>query len=114
MKGIFWNCEGFADTKKYRFLSDLTKEKDLDFIALSETGRANFPQSTLNNICAGRDFLWHYMAPRGRSDGMILGINPLTFDIGQIEEGYFLFGSNYDIRRMTSSLIKSQYMAQLS
>ena len=29
------------------------------------------------------------MAPRGRSGGMILGINPLTFDIGQIEEGYF-------------------------
>jgi len=29
------------------------------------------------------------MAPRGRSGGMILGINPLTFDIGQIEEGDF-------------------------
>jgi len=29
------------------------------------------------------------MAPRGRSGGMILGINPLTFDIGQIEERYF-------------------------
>jgi hypothetical protein len=47
MKGIFWNCNGFADPKKYRFLSDLTKEKNLDFIVLSETGRANFPQSTL-------------------------------------------------------------------
>jgi exonuclease III len=89
MKGIFWNCNGFADLKKYRFLSDLTKEKNLDFIALSETGRANFSQSTLNNICAGRDFLWHCMAPRGRSGGMMLGINPLIFDIGQIEEGDF-------------------------
>jgi len=89
MKGIFWNCNGFADCKKYRFLSDLTKEKNLDFIALSETGRANFPQSTLNNICAGRDFIWHCMAPRGRSCGMILGIHLLTFDIGEIEEGEF-------------------------
>ena len=76
-------------TKKYRFLSDLTKEKNLDFIAVSETGRANFPQSTLNTICAGSDFLWHGMAPRGRSGGMILGVNLLTFDIGQIEEGDF-------------------------
>jgi hypothetical protein len=57
MKGIFWNCNGFADTKKYRFLFDLTKEKNLDFIALSETRRASFPQFTLNNICTGRDFL---------------------------------------------------------
>jgi len=29
------------------------------------------------------------MAPRGRSGGMILGVNLLTFDIGQIEEGDF-------------------------
>ena len=91
MKGFFWNYNGFADSKKYRFLSDLTREKDLDFIALSETGRATFPQSTLNNICAGRDFLWHCKAPRGRSGGMILGINLLTFDIGQIDEGDFFY-----------------------
>ena len=30
------------------------------------------------------------MAPRGRSGGMILGVNLLTFDIEQIEEGDFL------------------------
>jgi len=88
MKGIFWNSNGFADKKK-RFLSDLTKEKNLDFIAVSKTGRANFLQSTLNNISTGRDFLWHGIAPRGRSGGMILGVNLLTFDIGQIEEGDF-------------------------
>jgi hypothetical protein len=75
--------------QKNRFLSDLTKEKNLDFIALLETGRANFPQSTLKNIYAGRDFLWHCMAPRGRSGGMILGINLSTFDIGQIEGDFF-------------------------
>jgi hypothetical protein len=42
-KGFFWNCNGFAYVKKYRFLVELTKEKSLDFIALSETGRANIP-----------------------------------------------------------------------
>jgi hypothetical protein len=45
------------------------------------------------------------MAPRGRSGGMILGVNPLIFDIGQIEEGDFLFVSNYDIGKMILSLI---------
>jgi hypothetical protein len=89
MKGVFWNCNGFTDPKKYRFLSDLTKEKNLDFIALSKTGTTNFPQSTLNNICAGRDFLWHCTAPQGQSGGMILGINLLTFDIGEIQVGDF-------------------------
>jgi len=55
MKGVFWNCNGLADAKKYKFLSDLTKEKNLDFIDLSETGRPSFSQHTLNTICAGRD-----------------------------------------------------------
>jgi hypothetical protein len=70
-------------------LYEFTKEKNLDFIVLSKTGRANFPQTTLNNICIGRDFLWHCMALKGRSGGMILGIHLLTFDIGEIEEGDF-------------------------
>ena len=91
MKGIFWNCNGFADSKKYRFLSDLTKEKSLDFITLSETGRDNFSNNTLNTICAGRDFIRHCKAPRGRSGGKLLGVHLLTFDIGAIEEGDFFY-----------------------
>jgi hypothetical protein len=31
MKGIFWNGNGFADPKKYKFLSDLTKEKKISW-----------------------------------------------------------------------------------
>ena len=34
--------------------------------------------------------MWHCMAPRGRSGGMLLGVNLLSFDIGEIEEGDFL------------------------
>ena len=89
MKGIFWNCNGFADQKKYRFLSELVKEKNLDFMALSETGRTSIPQNTLNNICAGKDYLWHTKAPVGHSGGMLVGVNLTTFDIGEIEEGEF-------------------------
>jgi len=112
MKGIFWNCNGFADGKKYRFLSDLTKDKSLDFIALSETGRASFPQNTLNTICAGRDFIWHCMAPHGRSGGLILGVHLLTFDVGEIEEGDFLSVLNYDTKNMILNLILFQFMVR--
>lgn len=87
MKGIFWNCNGLGDHKKHKFLNDLNKEKGLDFIALSETGRSTFSDSFLNNLCAGKDFLWHCKPPIGRSGGMLLGVNLMTFDIGEIEEG---------------------------
>lgn len=38
-----------------------------------------------------KNFLWHAKPPKGRSGGMLIGINLLTFDVGEIEEGeYFV------------------------
>jgi exonuclease III len=87
MRGIFWNCNGFRDPKKFRFISDLTKEKSLDFIALLETRRKSFTSPFLKNLCAGRDFIWHVKEHRGRSGGILLGIDLSRLDIGAIDEG---------------------------
>ena len=89
MKGIFWNCNGLGDPKKIRFLSDTAREKDLDFIALSESGKRDCPPNFLKNLCGGKEYLWHCKEPRGRSGGMLVGVNLLTFDIGAIDEGDF-------------------------
>jgi hypothetical protein len=37
----------------------------------------------------GKDYLWHSMAPKGRSGGMLLGIDLQVFDIGVIDEGEY-------------------------
>jgi len=87
MKGVFWNSDGFKDPKKHKFISDLTKEHNLSFIAISETSRKNFTSPFLKNLCAGRDFLWHVKEPRGRSGGILLGIDLNVYDIGAIDEG---------------------------
>jgi hypothetical protein len=42
---------------KRRFLAELVREKQINFIALSETGRESFPDHVLKNLCVGRDFL---------------------------------------------------------
>jgi hypothetical protein len=41
MRGIFWNNNGFKDPKKHKFVSDLTKENNLNFIVVSENGRSD-------------------------------------------------------------------------
>jgi exonuclease III len=87
MKGFFWNSNGFKDPKKHKFISDLTKENNLNFIAISETGRSDFMPIFLKNLCAGRDYLWHSKAPRGRSGDILLGVDLQIYDIGAIEEG---------------------------
>ena len=89
MKGVFCNSRGLADLAKHIFLADLVKEEQINFIALSETGRDDFPNHTLRNLCAGRDFLWHCIAPHGRSEGILLGVDLNVFDIGAIAEGDF-------------------------
>jgi hypothetical protein len=89
MKEIFWNSRGLSDLAKFRFLSDTSKDEKLDFVALLETGKKDFSQSTLNNICAGQDFMWHWSEPHGRSRGILLGVNLETFDTRSIDEGDF-------------------------
>ena len=90
MKGVFWYSRGLADLAKHRFLTDLVKEEQINFIALSETGMDVFLDHTLKILCPGRDFLWHCMAPHGRSGGILLGVDLNVFDIGAIAEGDFL------------------------
>ena len=74
MKGIFWNSRGLKDLAKRRFLVDASIEHRLDFITLSETGRDNFSPQFLSTLSGGIDFDWHCLPPRGRSDGILLGV----------------------------------------
>jgi hypothetical protein len=86
MKGIYWNTNGLRDMQKLKHISDLTKEHNLIFIALLETGRSEFMPSFLKNISARRDYLWHTMAPKGISGGMHVGVDLQVVDIGAIDE----------------------------
>jgi hypothetical protein len=40
MKGVFWNSRGLGGLAKHRFLAELVKEEQINFIAISETGRS--------------------------------------------------------------------------
>lgn len=89
MKGVFWNCDGFRDPLKHRFISELTKEQNLSFIAISETIKRSFTESFLRNLCGGRNFIWHTKEPSGHSGGILMGIDMDIYDIGAIDEGDF-------------------------
>jgi hypothetical protein len=87
MKGLIWNSNGFRDPQKFCFISDKTRELNLAFIAILETGRSNFSALTLKNPCAGKKFLWHRKAPQGCSGGILMGVDLDMFNIGAIDEG---------------------------
>jgi hypothetical protein len=75
---------------KTRFLRETSLEQDLAFIALLETGKKDFSQGTLDNFSGGKNFVWHWTAPRGRSGGILLGVNLDWLDVGVLRMGTFL------------------------
>lgn len=89
MRGMFWNSRGLRDLAKSTFLYDTSLEYDLDFVALLETNRKDFSNEVLTTFCGGRDFHWYWNPPKGRSGGILLGINALTFDIIDFWKGEF-------------------------
>jgi hypothetical protein len=54
-----------------------------------ETCKNDFSQEVLDNFSGGRNFIWHWTKPHGRSGGILLGVNLEGLDIGSIEEGDF-------------------------
>jgi hypothetical protein len=42
------------DPKKHRLISGNTRELNLAFISILETGRSNFTDAALKNLCAGK------------------------------------------------------------
>jgi hypothetical protein len=53
----------------------------LIFLALSETGRRNYPQSLLDRLSGGIDFQWISRPPRGRSGGMLVSVRSDTMEV---------------------------------
>jgi hypothetical protein len=51
------NSNGFKDQKKHKFVSDLTRENNLNFIAASKTSQSDFTPRFLKNLCIGKDYL---------------------------------------------------------
>jgi exonuclease III len=74
---------------KSRFISETTRDENLDFICLQEMGRNDFLSHELKHFCAGKNFIWSRSQPRGRSRGILVGINADKFDIANIFHGDF-------------------------
>jgi hypothetical protein len=89
MKGLFWNSRGLSDLAKIRYISDAVKEHNLEFVAVMETGKQDISSSNLTRLTGGVDFVWHSLPPRGRSGGILLGVNATMFDLSLVVEGEF-------------------------
>ena len=76
---------------KYRYISEAIREQNLDFVAVMEIGKKDMSRANLNRLSGGEDYIWHCLPPRGRSGGILLGINALNLELSLIVEGEFFY-----------------------
>ena len=89
MNGMFLNSRGLRDLAKHVHIVDCIKEHNLDFAAISETGRRDFSVSLLNRLSGGLDFTWISHPPRGRSGGILVGVRSETMEVLASTDGDF-------------------------
>jgi hypothetical protein len=81
MNGVFQNSRGLGDLSKHLHTAQCIHDHNLDFIAISETGRRDYSQRLLDRLSRGVDFEWTSQPPRGRSGGILLGVRSDTMEV---------------------------------
>ena len=89
MKGMFWNSRGLGDLAKYKHISDCVRDHALDFVAISECSKRDFPSRDLDHFSCGKDYEWHILPPSGRSGGILLGIHSTYLELLSTSKGEY-------------------------
>jgi hypothetical protein len=75
---------------KIEFLKELIRKERIDFIGIQETNKKSFDDSWLQSISSNRNFAWVWSPAKGRSGGLLVGLDADVFDIRQVDKGDFM------------------------
>ena len=89
MNGMFMNSRGLADLAKHLHIAQCIRDHNLDFVAISETGRQDFLVSVINRISGRLDIHWYCYPPWGWSGGILLSVNSSSMNVLAASDGDF-------------------------
>ena len=113
MKGMFWNSRGLGDLAKYKHISDCVRDHALDFVAISECSKRDFPSRDLDHFSCGKDYEWHILPPSGRSGGILLGIHSTYLKLLSTSKGSIILNSTLETNPIISFGAWLPYMVLL-
>ena len=90
MKGLIWNCRGIKKKSVSSFLKNLISEHNFHFIGIQETMVENIDDITLKGFDPNSNYLWKWIPSRGKSGGLLSGINTEFLDVGGFCEGKYI------------------------
>ena len=82
MKGLIWNCRGIKKKGVSSFLKNLILEHNFHFIGIQKTMAESIDDNTLRKIDPNGLYLWKWIPSRGKSGGILSGINTDLMDVG--------------------------------
>ena len=90
MKGLIWNCRGIKKKGISSFLKNFILEHNFHFIGLQETVAESIDDNTLRKFDPNGLYLWKWIPSRGKSGGILSGINTDLMDVGGFCEGNYI------------------------
>lgn len=92
MKIIFWNVRGLNSGGRRKHLKELLFKHQVDIVCLQETIKQKFTSRELSGLIKGQDLTWEWIAPNGRSGGLLIGANKEILEVLDYKEGMFCHG----------------------
>lgn len=86
MKGLIWNCRDIKKKAVSTYLRNLILDHKFLFIGLQETMQADIDDNILRLIDPYVSYLWKWIPSRGRSGGILSGLNTDLCDVGSFKE----------------------------
>src|SRR4051812_26671941 len=90
MKGIFWNCRGAGKSGMTSCLYHLINDHSLDFLGIQETMKKKFLPKYFRRVDPFDRFHWEWIPARGRSGGILCGVNKDNLSVVKTVEGKYV------------------------
>lgn len=87
MKILFWNIRGWGQEDRRRQIAEFIKQEHYDIVGIQETIKESLTEKELNHIAGSFPFMWTWLAAKGHSGCILLGIKQEVVDVGAFEEG---------------------------
>jgi hypothetical protein len=85
----FYNIRGFGAPGLRLHIKDLMIREHLNFMGLQETIRESFSLAEMLIIDPGGRYAWHSSSAKGRSGGLLLGVNKDAYEVKEWGDGSF-------------------------
>ena len=90
LSGLIWNSRGIGEKKKRDFIKEQIGQNNLDFVGIQETMKTDFNKLDLSDLSASEKFEWDFLPSKGKSGGILVGINSATLVKEKTERGNIL------------------------